>query len=210
VGATVLDLLFGSDALWFSVPAFAGTIFFLSRVVMMLFVGDVELHHDAGGFDVVHGDSSEAFKVLSIQSIAAFLMGFGWTGLFVVRGLGLSPLVGVPAGVVVGTGMMWLLGRLFRLVGRLQSSGTMDISAALDEEGTVYLTVPGRRGGRGAVRIVVGDRQQYYNAVTDGDAIPTGTRVRVLEINEDHTLTVEGLPAASLPPGPLGEEEGRR
>jgi hypothetical protein len=208
---TVLQLLFGSDALWFSVPALAGTIFFLGRVVMMLFVGDVELHHDAGGFDLDHGDSSEAFKVLSLQSIAAFLMGFGWTGLFVVQGLGLPALLGVPAGVAVGGGMMWVLGRLFGLVRRLQSSGTMDISAALDEEGTVYVTVPGRRGGRGTVRIVVGDRQQYYNAVTDGEAIPRGARVRVLEINEDHTLTVEGLPAASLPPGPaLGEDEGRR
>jgi hypothetical protein len=57
---------------------------------------------------------------------------------------------------------------------------------------------------------VVGDRQQYYNAVTDGDAIPTGARVRVLEVNEDHTLTVEGLPAATLPPGPSLDEEGRR
>jgi hypothetical protein len=197
----VQELLFGSDALWFSVPALAGTFFFLFRVVMMLFGGGVELHHDAGGFDLNHGDSSEAFQVLSIQSIAAFLMGFGWTGLFVVKGLGLPVLLGGPAGVVVGGGMMWLLARLFGLVRRLQSSGTMDISAALDEEGTVYVTVPGRRGGRGTVRVVVGDRQQYYNAVTDGDVIPTGARVHVLEVNEDHTLTVEGLPAATLPPG---------
>jgi hypothetical protein len=86
----------------------------------------------------------------------------------------------------------------------------MDISAALEEEGTVYVTVPARRQGRGSVRVVVGDRQQYYNAVTDGDAIPTGARVRVLEVNEDHTLTVEGLPAATLPPGPSLDEEGRR
>jgi hypothetical protein len=111
-------------------------------------------------------------------------------------------------GVAGGGLMMWLLGRVLRLVGRLQSSGTMDISSALAEEGTVYLTVPARRGGRGSVRVVVGDRQQYYNAVTDGDAIPTGARVRVLEINEDHTLTVEGLPAATLPPGASVGGEG--
>jgi hypothetical protein len=207
----VLELLFGSDALWFSVPALAGTIFFVGRVLLMLFGGGVELHHDAGGFDLDHGDSSDAFKVLSLQSIAAFLMGFGWAGLFVVRGLGWSPLLGVPAGIAVGAGMMWLLGRLFRLVGRLQSSGTVDISAALDEEGTVYVTIPGRRHGRGTIRVVVGERQQYYTAVTDGEAIPTGARVRVLEVNDDHTLTVEGLPAATLPPGSsLEGEEGRR
>ena len=206
------ELLFGSDALWFSVPALAGTLFFLIRVILMLVVGDVALHQDSGGaaFDLNHGDSSSAFKVLSVQAIAAFMMGFGWTGLFVVRGLGLPYGLGLPAGVVGGGAMMWLLGRMFRLVGRLQSSGTMDISGALEEEGTVHVTVPARRQGRGSVRVVVGDRQQYYNAVTDGDAIPTGARVHVLEVNEDHTLTVEGLPAATLPPGPSLDDEGRR
>jgi hypothetical protein len=208
----VQELLFGSDALWFSVPALAGTLFFLFRVILMLVAGDVGLHHDAAdsSFDLDHGDSSSAFKVLSVQAIAAFMMGFGWTGLFVVRGLGLPFWLGLPAGVVGGGAMMWLLGRMFRLLGRLQSSGTMDISGALEEEGTVYVTVPARRQGRGSVRVVVGDRQQYYNAVTDGDAIPTGARVHVLEVNEDHTLTVEGLPAATLPPGPSLDEEGRR
>lgn len=205
------ELLFGPDAMWFSVPALAGTFFFLLRVMLMLVGGGVELHHDAGGsFDVDHGDSSDAFKVLSIQSIAAFFMGFGWAGLAVVRGAGLSPWVGWPVGLAGGVLMVWLLRRMFGILGRLQSSGTMDISAALEEEGTVYVTVPARRQGRGSVRVVVGDRQQYYNAVTDGDAIPTGARVRVLEVNEDHTLTVEGLPAATLPPGPSLDEEGRR
>jgi membrane protein implicated in regulation of membrane protease activity len=199
----VQELVFGSQALWFSVPAIAGTLFFLFRVILLLVGGGVELHHDAGdsSFDLDHGDSSSAFKVLSIQAIAAFLMGFGWAGLFAVRGLGLPVWAGVVVGFGGGAVMMWLLNRVFRLVGRLQSSGTLDISSALEEEGTVYVTVPARRQGRGSVRVVVGDRQQYYSAITDGDALPTGARVRVLEINDDHTLTVEGLPAASLPSG---------
>lgn len=196
------DLLFGREAWWFSVPAFAGTFFFLFRLVIMLVGGGLELHHDAGdaSFDLDHGDSSGAFKVLSVQALAAFLMGFGWVGLGVVRGWGLSPWLGVLAGLVGGAGMMWLLGRLLRWIARLQSSGTLHISAALEEEGIVYVTVPAQRQGRGSVRVVIGDRQQYYNAVTDGDAIPTSARVRVTEVNEDNTLTVSPVTEA-LPPG---------
>jgi hypothetical protein len=197
------ELLFGRDVLWFSIPALVGTFFFLFRTIIMLVGGGFDLHHDTGdaSFDLDHSDSSGAFKVLSIQAIAAFSMGFGWVGLGVVRGWGLSPWLGVAAGLAGGTGMMWLLGKLLRWIARLQSSGTLDISGALTEEGTVYITIPAHRQGRGRVRVVMGDQQRYYSAITDGDTIASNRRVRVTEVNDDNTLTVE-LVSESLSPGP--------
>jgi hypothetical protein len=204
----MLDLLLGGGAALFGVPALVGTLFFLVRVGLMLFGGASDLHHDfvldvsggdAGG-DVSgdvsgdaggHTDSSAAFKILSIQAIAAFLMGFGWGGLGAVRGWGLPAIAGVGVGLVTGSGMMWLLGKMLTLIARMQSSGTQPMEAALYEEGTVYVTVPARRGGHGSVRVVVDERLQYYPAVTEGDALATGTAVRITGINEDHTLTVE-------------------
>jgi hypothetical protein len=206
----MLDLLLGGNAVWFGVPALIGTLFFAGRVVMML-VGGGELHADAGsadlgggdlgggdlggggagGADVHHADSSESFKILSIQAIAAFLMGFGWTGLGVMRGWGLPAIVGAGAGLVGGGAMMWTLGRLLRWIVRLQSSGTLPFEAALYEEGVVYVTVPAGRQGRGTVRLVVSERLLFQPAVTDGEALATGTPVKITAINEDHTLTVE-------------------
>src|SRR5262245_46747336 len=87
----MLDLFFSNHAAWFSIPALIGTAFFALRLLLM----SVGLHHDVGmdvghgdvhAGDVHHGDSSEAFKVFSIQSIAAFAMGFGWGGLGAFRG----------------------------------------------------------------------------------------------------------------------------
>jgi hypothetical protein len=118
-------------------------------------------------------------------------MGFGWGGLGVVRGWGLPLVAGVAVGLVTGSGMMWMLGKMLTFIGRMQSSGTLPMETALYEEGVVYFTVPARRSGHGSVRVVVDERQQYYSAVTDGDALATGTTVRVTSINEDHTLTVE-------------------
>jgi hypothetical protein len=204
----MVDILFGGAAVWFGIPAVVGTIFFLGRVVLML-VGASDFHHDAGfdltgdvdsgGVDFQHPDSDTSFNILSIQTIAAFLMGFGWGGLGVVRGWGLSALLGVPVGIVTGSAMVWILGKMLMLISRMQSSGTLSIATALYEEGVVYVTVPAQRSGRGSVRVIVNERMQYYPAVTDGAALETSAQVRVTAVNEDNTLTVERL-TPELPP----------
>ena len=38
--------------------------------------------------------------------------------------------------------------------------------------------------------MVVDNRERFYNAVTDGDAIESNSRVRVTEVNDDNTVTV--------------------
>jgi hypothetical protein len=196
-----MEILFGGNAGLFGVTAVIGTLFFLGRTALMLFGGDTDFHHDVG-FDAGagdagtadlghHPDSSAAFKILSIQAIAAFLMGFGWGGLGVVRGWGLPFLAGLAVGVVTGSAMTWTLGKLLMWIGRMQSSGTLPFESALYEEGVVYVTIPAARAGRGVVRVVVNDRMQYYPAVTDGDALASQAAVRITAVNEDHTLTVE-------------------
>lgn len=196
----MLDLLFGGSAALFGVPAVIGTLFFLGRLVLMLVGGVDDVHHDfamdldhPGDVDTGHTDSSTAFKILSLQAISAFLMGFGWGGLGVVRGWGLPVIAGLAVGVVSGGAMTWTLGKLLTWIARMQSSGTVAMESALYEEGIVYITVPGARAGRGSVRVVVDDRMQYYPAVTDGAALLPPTPVRITGVNEDHTLTVERL-----------------
>jgi hypothetical protein len=193
-----MEILFGGNAALFGVTAVLGTLFFLGRTTLMLVGGDTDLHHDvsfdaaghAGG-DLDHPDSSAAFKILSVQAIAAFLMGFGWGGLGMVRGWGMPFLAGVGVGIVTGSAMAWTLGKLLLWINRMQSSGTLPFESALFEQGVVYVTIPAARGGRGVVRVVVNDRMQYYPAVTDGDALASQAAVRVTAVNEDHTLTVE-------------------
>lgn len=196
-----MDILFGGNAALFGVTAVIGTLFFLGRTALMLFGGDADMHHDLGfhadtgdltdGDLGDHPDSSAAFKILSVQAIAAFLMGFGWGGLTAVRGWGMPFVVGIVVGVVAGSGMTWILGKLLGWIVRMQSSGTLPMESALYEQGIVYVTVPERQRGRGVVRVVVDERMQYYPAVTEGPALDTQTAVRITAINDDHTLTVE-------------------
>lgn len=187
----MLDLLFSDHAAWFGVPAVVGTVFFALRMVLMLMGGDFAHHDvDAGSADLHHGDPGEAFKVLSIQSIAAFMMGFGWGGLGGLRGADWSWTASTLFALGCGLGMMWLLAMLLRGMVALQSSGNVSAEDAIGGEAEVYVNIPGQRAGRGQVQVVVNGRQRIYNAVTEGEALASHSRVRITRVNDDHTVTV--------------------
>jgi hypothetical protein len=197
-----LNQLFSGPVVYFSIPAVAGTVFFALRLVLM-FAGIGGDHHDvaadaahspdldAAGADPHH--STALFKFLSVQGIAAFLMGFGWGGVGGMLGARWDFGSSLVSALVGGIAMMWLLSWLLKMVYDLQSTGTVPIQAALDAEGEVYVTVPRKGQGLGQVRVIIQDRQRVYNAISDFEAIPTNTRVRVMRINDDNTITVAAV-----------------
>ncbi len=195
----MLDELFSGNMLFFSVPAVAGTIFFTIRLVLMLagLGGDDDALLDSPSLDADGADphdSTESFKVLSIQSIAAFLMGFGWGGLGGMRGAGWGFDMSLLTAVAGGVGMVWLLSWLLNLAHKLQSSGTIPIRAAQDAKGEVYVTIPPKGQGFGQVRVVVNQRLRTYNADSvDESPLPTNTPIRVVRVNDNNTLTVQRL-----------------
>ncbi len=184
------QLFFGDLAPWFTVPALVGSGFFLIRTLLMFVTGaEMDLHVDDGaGFDLDHGDTEGSFKVLSLQAISAFMMGFGWGGLGAYRGTGLPAIISVLIGFAFGVGMMWILAKLLGWIMRMQTTGNINISSALLREGTVYAQIPA--GGKGVVKVVVDDHLRYYRAVSDGGPIETNTRVRVTEINQDDNMVI--------------------
>jgi hypothetical protein len=73
---------------------------------------------------------------------------------------------------------------------KLQGSGNVHLRDALGAEGVVYANVPAAGEGRGQVRVIISQRARIYNAVTEGEAIPTKSRVKVMRVNRDRSLTV--------------------
>ena len=188
----MLDALFGDSAVWFTAPALLGTMFFAFRLAMM-FLG-LGLDLETGDAHVPgdhHGDSTEAFKFLSIQAILAFAMGFGWVGFGAFRGAGWNWPSAAALGMAGGVGMVLLLERLLRTLHGLEVSGNISIDDALGAEGQVYVTVPPAGAGRGQVRVTIGQRDRIYNAVSDAGELAPPARIRVVRVNDDHSLTVQ-------------------
>ncbi len=185
--------LITDGALWFSIPAIVGSIFFVLRLLLM-FVGGGDLGLDAD-VDLDHPDSTDTFKVLSIQSIAAFLMGAGWGGIAGLRAFEWTWINALLFGIACGVATVWLLGMLLKAVYDLQASGNVRVERAVGAEGTVYVSIPQAGEGRGQVQLVVDGRQRIYTAVTEGESIASQSRIRVVRVNEDRTLTVTPLAA---------------
>lgn len=185
----MMQQFLGDYAVWFTVPAVAGTLYF---AIQMLFQGlggdaDFDMDMDVSGeinTDVSHHTAGHDFKVLSLQTLSAFFMGGGWMGLAAYRLLELSPLVSSLIAVGAGFGVGWMLVALLRATLKLQNSGNIELSDAVGLVGVVYVSIPEAGAGGGRVKLVIQERSREYNAVQTGDEpIPTGTRVRVASTN---------------------------
>lgn len=190
----MIDMLLSGQAAWFGVPAVAGTLIFILKLVLMFTGGDtldLDTDIDSPPDGVLDGhDSTGAFKALSLQSIAAFAMGFGWGGLAVYHGLNAGIMMSIVGAIGGGVLMVWVLAMLLRGVVSLQSDGTASIRSAVGTEGDVYVTVPGEGSGRGQVKLVVSGRQRIVNATTDGAPLPSQSRIKVVRVNTDNTVQV--------------------
>ncbi len=212
-----LTSFFALPAAWFTVPAMVGTFIFLFKLIFMAIGGHGHGHDFSAETDAAHApgdlshghhsahDASKAnqgFKILSIQAVAAALMGFGWTGYGSLVGSSWPMFahvsVGLAAGVLSGAAIIWML----RQLSKMKADGTLRHDALLGAEGDVYIQVPLRGKGHGQVRIVVGNRERFVSAVCDSMPLATRTRVLVVGTNPDNSFTVmplDPLLAAPLP-----------
>ena len=152
----------------------------------------VELGHDASGMhDAAHAGSG--MNLLTFRNFINFLIGFGWTAILLqksVSSTGLRMLISIAVGVV----LVILVMLLFKWLTNMQETGNINVfKSAVDCQGTVYLTIPGERAGEGKVQITINNAVREYAALTDGPALKTGTRIRVVDVVSASTLLVEEI-----------------
>lgn len=213
-----MDFLLGGGAAWFTVPAFMGTLFLVLQMVLGQLGGHDGSSADGGGFEVDHGGDlgghdgdfdhadhsgehaghdadapGHEFRMLSLQSIAAFAMGGGWVGLAAYQALHWSFGASVLAALGAGVGIAWMMVTLLRQFLKLQSSGNIAIGDAIGEHGTVYVQIPPAGTGSGRVVVSLQGRKREFNAVQGGtEFIASHTSVRVVDVDRSaNALRVE-------------------
>ena len=188
--------------LW-GVTLTASLIFIIQTV--MTFIGadsggmDTDFSGDFGG-DVPDGglDSPSdlghtGMNLYTFRNLVNFLLGFGWTAIILRSKIASTALLVIVA-VVVGAGLVVAVMYLFKWLSSMQQTGTINLyKSAVDCQGSVYIPIPGHREGEGKVQVTINDSVREYNALTDGDALKTGTPIRVAEVINADTLLVEPL-----------------
>ncbi len=180
--------------LFFLCCATIGGFFVLIRFVL-LFVG---IDHGADGdisggadFDGHHTDSDIGFKLLSLQGITSFLMMFGLVGMALYNQSNMGIAISMAGAIIAGLGSVWIIAKMFSVVIKLQSSGTIPIDSAVGAQGKVYLTIP--PNGSGRVLIKVRNSLREYDAVSqDNSQIDTGIPIRVVWV-DGNVLVVETI-----------------
>ena len=177
--------------LW--VATLAATLIFIIKSILTFVGADADASTD---FDI-DGDadmSMDGASLYSFRNFVNFILGFGWSAILLQPSIPSWPvliLVSVIIGVALVAGVMYL----FKWLASMQQSGNINLEkAAAGSEGTVYLTIPGARAGKGKVQITISGAVREYDAVYEGEsALKTGTPIRVVDVIDSNTLLVEDI-----------------
>jgi len=188
----MMHALFGDLAPWFSVPALLGTGVLFIQLLMGELGGDGALDLDVDLELDGHTDHpGMEFGILSLQSISAFFLGYGWIGVGAYRFLDVGFTGASLIALLAGVGVAWLMVWLLRTFLKLQNDTNVSIHQAVGLTGEVYATVPPAGDGRGEIILVINQSQHNYFAIQEGvDPIATHTRVRVVRADTASNIIV--------------------
>ena len=145
------------------------------------------------GLDVDDVDCADATGIsyFSVIGILSFLPVGSW-GAILAYSFSDSHLVSIIAGLFSGFVEMFATIQFIRFVRNMQESGNLKISLAIGKIGEVYLTIPPMELGEGKVNVVINGSLQECQAVSlDKTSIPTGTKVRIVDLQGDDVLVVQ-------------------
>jgi hypothetical protein len=198
----------GSFERLFWVIAFPSTAVFILQIIMTLMglgdhgeiISDIQESMDdmpGDSLDLDNGDGEfldfkYKFKLFTMRSVVVFFTIFAWTGI-VATTSGVSNIVTILIAFIFGVVMMYIVSYIYYFLTKFVEDGTMNTKNAINKEGLVYLTIPSGRKASGKVEVVVQGALRLLDAVTDGDDIPTGSKVVVISISEDQLLLVEKI-----------------
>ena len=127
---------------------------------------------------------------MSLRTVVAALAFFGLAGL-AARAAECSTATTLLIAAAAGLGALYAVYAMLTAMRSLRAEGTVRIQRALGAEANVYLRIPARRQGAGKIQVNLQDRTMEYQAVTLGEAIPTGATVLIAEVLGSDTVRVE-------------------
>lgn len=150
---------------------------------------DVDVDFDSEGMDSLEGGLE--FPFFTLKSLTGFIGGFGWGGLIMLKA-GKTVSASIIVAFIVGIILSLSVSSLLFLLSKLKNSGNLNLRNALGKTGSVYLFIPEKEQGTGIVQVVVQDSLRELKAVSKGEKIPTGARIKVVGV-EDSIVVVKKI-----------------
>ncbi len=175
---------FGGELVsWFWLCAIGGTVSFGAKFIFSVLGG---LDHDLD-FDSDLG-TDQSFGLLSITTIAGFLMMFGWSGLAASEQFNLSDGWALGIALLCGSGTFFSTSWLVRKLKLLGSGGeAFRIEDTLELIGTVYQKIPAQ--GIGKIQVNVNEFVREIQAFSDQE-LDSGRLIKVESVLNSTTVKV--------------------
>ena len=195
----------------------ASVVFVIQNALMLMGIGgmDSDVDADVGtDFDVHAGDfdaadtdidvstghsghegtlgSAGIFSLFTLRNFINFFLGFGWGGISLAPAIESKSLL-VFLSFLIGLLFVAVFALMLRMMLKLEKSGNFSIQDCIGQTASVYLRIPAHHSGSGKIQISINGSVHELNAFTDGDFLPTGSRVRVVEVIDSGSLLVEKI-----------------
>ncbi|MDY6278236.1 MAG: hypothetical protein SPL35_07465 [Bacteroidales bacterium] len=178
----------GMKVIWV-ITIIATLIFIIQSIMTFLGGGSSDLDSDMDiNFDGTDADVPDAISgasgmnLYTFRNLVNFCLGFGWSFIILQGKIG-STAVLIIVSVIIGVALVAAVMYMFKWLWGMQQSGNINLEkSAPGCTGTVYLSIPAARRGEGKVQITINNSVREYAAVTDGEAIPTGAAITVVEV----------------------------
>ena len=179
---------------YWGIAIFASTIFIIQMVMTFIGIGDADAadaDFDLGGdTDGDTLDTGGVLQIFSVRNIVNFLLGVGWAGVCFSGYIHNRVWLGIVA-LLMGCAFVALFIVVYRQMMKLEHNGAFKINDCVGQVADVYLRIPETRKGEGKIQFSFGGSVQELAAITDGEPIPSGAKVRIVEVVGGHTLLVE-------------------
>lgn len=150
--------------------------------------------HDGGSTDM-HSDlddGSSSFQFLTFQNLINFLLGFSWSGISFYNIIGNKFLL-ISIAVVIGILFVSLFIYLMMQIYKLSEDNSFRIDKTLQKTGSVYLTIPERKTGKGKIQVSVNGAFHELDAITETEKIETGTVIKIVKVEANNLVVVERI-----------------
>ena len=176
---------------------FTDVLYYIALASTSFFVIKTLLFAVTGGFSEVFADfntefeTETSFDFLSVQTILAFFMGFGWIGLAASKQWGLSIIITLIISVLFGFFLMFATAYLMFLVKKLNHRVVKNYSSCIGQIAKTYTEF--KPNGSGQIEVSVEGKLSIENAINiSNDDIKSFQEVKIIDY-KDNTYYIDRI-----------------
>lgn len=165
----------------------ASLIFLVQMVLTLIGMDSSDMDVDFDGANTM--DLGGGLNLFTIKNFIGFLVGFGWAGVCFYNSITSSILL-ILVAVIVGLLFVGIFVVIYKQTKKLEHNGAFQIDEVKGTTVSVYLRIPAQGSGKGKVQVSQNGSVHELDALTDGEEIPSGAKVKVVEIVDNETVKV--------------------